>query len=157
MTTPINEALLRLSKRAETTGRQQLTHTFVDVGALFTLLSSRDHQIVYGRRGTGKTHALAHLANSREREQDLPAYVDLRSIGSSGGIYSDSTRPVSERATCLLVDTLTAVHDCLYEAFLNASETYDLSQAGPALDRLAEAITEVRVVGSVDTEQQRRD
>jgi len=157
MTKPTNDALLRLSKRAETTQRQQLTHTFVDVGPLFTLLSSRDHQIVYGRRGTGKTHALVHLANTRERENDIAAYVDLRNIGSSGGIYADSTRPLAERATCLLVDTLTAVHESLYEVFVENPETYDLSQAGPALDALAQAITEVRVVGSVETEERRRD
>ncbi len=153
MASAINEALLRLSKRAETTARQQLTHTFVDVGSLFTLLSSHDHQIVYGRRGTGKTHALAYLANARERSRDLAVYVDLRNIGSSGGMYGDSTRPLTERATCLLIDTLNSIHESLYEQFVQNPETFNLALSGPALDALAEAITEVRVVGQIETEE----
>lgn len=147
--------LLRLAKRAEATGRQELIQTFVDVGPLFTLLSSHDHQILYGRRGTGKTHALAYLASTREEAGDLVAYVDLRNIGSSGGIYADSTRTMSERATCLLVDTLSAIHECLYERVVETAGMFDLAVVGPALDAIADAITQVRVVGPAEVEATR--
>jgi hypothetical protein len=61
----VNKALLKLSKRAETVSdRAKLVQTFVDTGALGTLLVSHDHQIVFGRRGTGKTHALLYLART---------------------------------------------------------------------------------------------
>lgn len=148
MPTPINNCLLKLSRRAENSARQDLIKTFVDVDPLFTLLSSTDHQVFYGRRGTGKTHALTYLENDRKGHKDIVAYVDLRNIGSSGGIYADSSRPITERATCLLKDTISAVHDEILSAILNDDESYNLATAGPALDLIAESIQEVRVQGT---------
>jgi hypothetical protein len=50
-----NLALMKLARRAEDRGDDQLlVDTFVDVGPLFTLLSSNDHQILYGRAGPGR-------------------------------------------------------------------------------------------------------
>jgi len=152
MTSPINSALLKLSKRAETNARETLIHTFVDVGPLFALLSSRDHQILFGRRGTGKTHALSYLASERENAGDAVAMIDLRNIGSNGGLYADASRPLQERATGLLVDVLSEIHESLYRFFVTHAEELDLAQAGPALDGLAEAITEVRVLGDLQRE-----
>lgn len=152
MTSSINTAFMSLSRRAESTAREKLIQTFVDVGPLFTLLSSHDHQVIYGRRGTGKTHALAYLADRRESEGDVAAYVDLRNIGSTGGIYADPTCSLSERATRLLIDTLSAIHNSLLDSSL-ANDALDLSQMGPALDDLADAVTNVRVVGSIEREE----
>jgi len=143
---------MKLSRRAEASARETLIQTFVDVGPLFTLLSSHDHQILYGRRGTGKTHALTYLANSRESMGDAVAFVDLRNIGSSGGIYADPNRTIQERATCLLVDTLSAIHESLLSFLVDSSPVPDLSITGPILDELAQAITAVRVVGSIEEE-----
>lgn len=154
MTSKLNALLLQLPKRAESSTREKLSHTFVDVGPLFTLLSSVDHQIVFGRRGTGKTHVLSYLAEQRTIAGDVVAQIDLRSIGSNGGLYSDDSIPVAERATRLLVDALLAVHDSLLSFFVEHAEKLDLSQASPALDRLAEAITQVRVVGEVEQASQ---
>jgi hypothetical protein len=150
MSSKINSAFLRLSKRAETNARQNLIQTFVDVGPLFALLSSHDHQILFGRRGTGKTHALSFLASSRENDGDAVAMVDLRNVGSNGGMYADASRPLQERATGLLVDTLSEIHESLYQFFVNHSEAFNLAEAGPALDSLGDAITQVRVVGNVE-------
>ena len=83
----INRAFIGISRRAESVDRKTLVKTFVDIGALFTVLSSRDHQIVYGRRGTGKTHALVYLAEQESSRNCASVYVDLRNIGSSGGVY----------------------------------------------------------------------
>lgn len=151
MTSAINQAILRLPKRAESSARPKLIQTFVDVGPLFSLLSGIDHQILYGRRGTGKTHVLNYLADSKEKEGDAVVVTDLRNIGSSAGLYADATVPLPERATRLLVDALLSIHSSLYEFFLDRAEELDLSQSGPALDRLADAITEVKVVGNVET------
>jgi hypothetical protein len=154
MTTPLNSALLMLSKRAESSVREKLIQTFVDVGPLFALLSTVDHQVVFGRRGTGKTHAFAYLAGSREKEDDAVAMIDLRSVGSSAGLYADETVPLAERATRLLVDTLAAIHDALTSYCVERADTLNLAETGPALDQLAEAITRVKVVGTVSKEQQ---
>jgi len=152
MTSAINLVFLSLSRRAEASDREKLIQTFVDVGPLFALLSSSDHQIFYGRRGTGKTHALTYLADRRETAGDAVAYIDLRNVGSSAGMYSDQSRSLAERATCLLVDALSAVHESLLSYFIESELAPDLARAGPSLDALADSITEVRVVGSIETE-----
>ncbi len=147
----INLTFMKISKRAEGVERAKLVETFVDIGPLFTLLNSRDHQVLYGRRGTGKTHALIYLSDMVSSD-GIPIYVDMRTVGSTGGIYSDPEAPISERATRLLMDTLGVLHEALMEYALNA-EDVNLGELGPLLDHLAEAITEVTVVGSVETEE----
>ncbi len=89
MTTEYNAAFLRLSRRAERVDRPKLIETFVEVGPLLPLLSSSDHQVIFGRRGTGKTHALLYLASRSADQGDVPVYVDMRTIGSTGGLYAD--------------------------------------------------------------------
>ncbi|MEK9501395.1 hypothetical protein [Gaopeijia maritima] len=152
MASVINEAFMRFTRRAEVVDRARLVATFVDAGPLMTLLESRDHQIVYGRRGTGKTHALSYLVEDRRKKGDVSLYVDLRLIGSSGGIYADPNLLLEERATRLLIDTLAALHDSLVDYTLG--EDLDLSMIGPVLDRLADSIAEVSVVGTVEREQE---
>src|SRR5271157_4677315 len=111
----INTAFVGVSRRAESVDRKTLVQTFVDLGPLIPVLSSRDHQIVYGRRGTGKTHALLYVTEQLKAEQAVPVYVDLRNMGSSGGIYADTQIPLPQRATRLLLDVLGAVHETLVE------------------------------------------
>jgi hypothetical protein len=113
MTSEINKALMQIVKRAESGDPQTLMSTFVDVGPLLTLLRTPDNQVVYGRRGTGKTHAFMYQAQQVENHGDWGVYLDLRQIGSSGGLYGDSDLPLSERSTRLLVDVLAALHDSL--------------------------------------------
>lgn len=149
----INTAILKLAKRAETYDRQHLIDSFVDVGPLLTLLSNQDSQILFGRRGTGKTHVLAYLASERTEAGEAAIQIDMRTIGSTGGIFSDTSLPVSERATRLLVDTLCAVHDQLLTIALDQAEELDLSVIGPLLDEFVDAATEVTVKGKVVLEE----
>ncbi|NOJ83449.1 ORC-CDC6 family AAA ATPase [Myxococcus xanthus] len=142
-TTHINQSLMRIAKRAETQSPEVLVKTFVDIGPLFSILSSRDNQVLYGRRGTGKTHALKYLAENLKSNGDIAIFVDLRTIGSSGGIYGDSATPLPERGTRLLIDTLSAVQDKLVDFGLERGSP-DLL---PTLDLLADELTSVRVVG----------
>jgi hypothetical protein len=146
----INTAFIGISRRAESVDRRTLVKTFVDVGPLLTVLSSRDHQIVYGRRGTGKTHALIYLAEQESATQATSVYVDLRNIGSSGGVYGDPTIPLPQRATRLALDLLAAIHDELLNSAL--LRDFDLSKVGPALDELASASTEIEVFGETKVE-----
>jgi hypothetical protein len=146
----INKAFIGISRRAESVDRKALVKTFVDIGPLFTVLSSRDHQIVYGRRGTGKTHALIYLAEQEITKQAASVYVDLRNVGSSGGLYGDPNIPLPQRATRLALDVLGAIHDELLGAALLLN--FDLSKIGPALDELAAASTELEVIGETKFE-----
>ncbi len=146
----INLAFVGISRRAESVDRATLVQTFVDVGPLFAVLSTNDHQVVFGRRGTGKTHALLYVAEQNKRRGGTAIYIDLRYIGSSGGIYGDPAIPVSQRASRLLLDVLGSVHEGLLASALEGN--VDLSRIGPALDRLASASTELEVVGETTRE-----
>lgn len=146
----INRAFIGISRRAETVDRKTLVKTFVDIGPLFTVLSSRDHQIVYGRRGTGKTHALVYLVEREFARKSASVFVDLRNIGSSGGFYSDAEIPLSQRATRLALDLLGTMHEELLNSVLLLD--CDLSRVGPALDELAAASTEVEIKGETTVE-----
>ena len=148
MPSKINEILLRFNRRAETVDPTQLVDTFVDAGPLSALLSSRDHQVMYGRRGTGKTHALTYLVETKTADGDIGFLVDMRTIGSTGGLYGDPSISISERASRLLVDTLVYIHEHLLKFAIENDDRLDLSQIGPILDRLADAASNVRVVGT---------
>lgn len=153
----INKSILQLRKRAEKYSDKELVDTFVDIGPLFTLLTNPDHQILYGRRGTGKTHVLGYLKNIKTEEGQCSIYVDLRTIGSTGGMYSDPSTPLAERATRLLVDVLSVIHDQILDFALLNDDKIDLSQIGPVLEKLALAITEVCVVGPIEKEEIREN
>ena len=152
MDSDITRSILQLGKRAEKYTSEELVETFVDVGHLFTLLESPDHQILYGRRGTGKTHILNYLTSKIVNNGHCAVNIDLRNIGSTGGIYSDHTIPVPERATRLLVDTLNVIHDKILDFILVNSEKYNLSTFGPLLDNIADAVSQVQILGPVAEE-----
>jgi hypothetical protein len=146
----LNTALLKVQLRAERGEPSVLVKTFVDVGHLFALLSNADHQVLYGRRGTGKTHALKFLAEWVRGRGQVAVYIDMRTIGSSGGLYGDTATPLAERATRLLMDTFAAIHDALVNIALSDSAYTELL---PRLDALADVATDVRVTGgSVERE-----
>ena len=154
MLSRINEAFLRLPKRAETLDSATLIETFVGVANLIPQLTVADHQVLYGRRGTGKTHILHYVEALAVQKKDLAVYVELRLIGSPGGIYQDPRLPVTERGTRLLVDVLKTVYESLAGQLLDVSykTDEDFSRAFKALDDFATAITEVRVVGDKERE-----
>lgn len=147
----LNQALLRIPRRAEGTDRSTLAATYVTAGSFAALLHSPDHQILYGRRGTGKTHALLYLSDLLAGTGDVAVYVDLRTIGSAGGMYADSAQSAEVRGTHLLVDTLEAVHDELLTVAVEREVTDPTLLLG-SLDALAAAASEVKVVGEVAAE-----
>jgi hypothetical protein len=79
--------VLQRSERQE--GMQKLLGTFVDVGVL-PQLDNQNHQILYGRRGTGKTHVFKVLDSQLREEGNIVIYVDARTLGSTAQ-YSDSS------------------------------------------------------------------
>ena len=143
---------MRLIRRAEAADPEMLVETFVDAGTLFASLATPDHQILSGRRGTGKTHLLSYLKAQVAERGDLPVYVDMRTIGSTGGLYGDTRLSISERGTRLLCDTLAKVHDGITDYALEISYGTDITPALKLLDRLGQAITEVVVVGEREEE-----
>ncbi len=149
----INRCFMRFEDRAERIDSRQIAETFVSVGPLLDVLESRNNQIMYGRRGTGKTHALKYFATHRKKAGDLAIYVDCANIGSNQSIYDNKDDlPVSERATRLLVDVCSAMHWDFLDAFSDPSSEWSLSDSAPLLDAFADAMSEVRISGSLETE-----
>lgn len=143
----LNQSLMRIPRRAENTDRYTLATTYVSAGSFSAMLNSTDHQVLYGRRGTGKTHALQYLGDVIERAGDLSIYLDLRTIGSTGGTYADGAASTELRGTHLLVDVLETIHDELLAVAIDGADEL----LGP-LDALADAATTVEVVGAVERE-----
>jgi hypothetical protein len=102
---PINRAFNLVPKRAEARHTDQLRDTFVDSGVA-AALEAIDHQVLYGRRGTGKTHALRFLETVVASRGDIAVYADLRTLGSPEGLFAGDSAPSTERAARLLVDLL---------------------------------------------------
>lgn len=153
VTSIINRAIIDIRRRAENVDPATLAATFVDTGPVFSLLQSKDHQILYGRRGTGKTHALKYLTDSESARGSLPVFIDLRTIGSTGGLYADSNLPIAERGTRLLLDVLEAIQNQLMDHALALSYESDETFLLESLDNLAAQVaTSVRVVGMTEQE-----
>lgn len=153
MNEKINSTLLRLARRAERSEPRLLVNTFVDTGMLQALLTSPDHQVIYGRRGTGKTHALLYLFETKRQAGEICVYVDMRTIGSSVGLFADDSIPIPERATRLLRDTLGAIHSRLYEIAIEHADQLNLGEIGAQLDAFIDAATETQVIGTATAEQ----
>lgn len=52
------DAILQMPPRADKWEEELLVKTFVNIGPLVPILRSENNQILFGRRGTGKTHVL---------------------------------------------------------------------------------------------------
>ena len=135
-----------LRGRAERLDPDQVIDSFSSVGPLLQLISTEDHQIIFGRRGTGKTHALRYLYATRREAGDCAIFVDMRNLGSDGSIYNDQSLPVTERATRLLIDTLAYIQDGILEYAIN-DNVDNLNRLSDPIDRLGSAISQVRVSG----------
>jgi len=145
----IRKSILLLAKRAEGYDPRYLKETFVDLENLYDSLKNTDHQVIYGRRGTGKTHLLRIVDETVDN--NIKVYIDMRTIGSTGGIYNDPNVPLSERSTRFVMDVLGKIHESLYSYAVN-DENSDLDLWTSRLDEFAQNITEVIVVGEKEIE-----
>ena len=109
----ITSAVGGIHRRAERQpDAEYVTGTFVDNGIVAQLLN-RDHQIVYGRRGTGKTHLLKVLESMLAQDPStVVCYVDMRMIGSTLQ-FSDEALPVGARVISLFRDILIEMYNTL--------------------------------------------
>lgn len=130
---------------------ERLADTFVDSG-IAAALEAVDHQVLYGRRGTGKTHALRFLEAQVTGGGDVAVYLDLRTVGSPEGLFMAGSVPVVERAGRLLVDLLAQFHEAVLAAALDDDALLADSMFVQRLDDLLAAISAVTITGEVTTE-----
>jgi len=134
----VRAAVRRLKQRADReTDQERLTATFVDPG-ISEQLDNVNNQIIFGRRGTGKTHVLRVVDDVLSAVPDtLVVYLDLRTLGSSS-IFEDEKRALHVRTTSLLKDVFEPVHAALLER-ATAPDARDIDFG--LLDDLADAIS----------------
>jgi hypothetical protein len=150
----VHKTLISFNKRAERSSNDLLVATFVDSAPLYDLLSTQNSQVIYGRRGTGKTHALKFLSEQVVKKGDLAIYLDLRSVGSNGSIYGDVSRNLAERASTLILDVLRAVYDELLQTAVGQIDSaLNPEQITVRIDDLAAAISRVEITGETKTQE----
>ncbi len=143
--------LPHLGRRAENKSETSLEATFVELADLHAQLTSAENQIVYGRRGTGKTHAFSHLRSKLVRSREDCLLIDLRTVGSAGGYYLGAEDGRRLAAAHIMVDLIEAIHDQLYAIALRLLQ--DGAVYEPlikAVDRIAEAAVKITVEGVVE-------
>lgn len=147
----LNGMFTRIRRRSEQSGIEHLTDTFVNAGILMEALSNEDHQIIYGRRGTGKTHALRYLASEVAGPNGLSLFIDMSQLGSDSTIYNDTSLTLKERAARLLVDVLNVIHDGLLTTFIDLPDV-NFAILQKNLDSFSSAMPKVQLVGPAEVE-----
>lgn len=149
MARAINIALLQLVTRAERSSADVTSQLYVDVNSGLERLSVIDHQVVFGRRGTGKTATLIALKQRVTDLGDSAVLIDLRMIGSAG-IYADPQRLVSERATRLLADVLRNLVETLVDTVVQ-DDDWPWDDAFGIVDRLLALTADVRMTAGSES------
>lgn len=136
----IVKAVSRIKQHAERQSDiQKSVESYVDAG-IVPQLHNENHQILYGRRGTGKTHVLQVLRSSFEKESYLVTYIDCRTLGSSSQ-FTDKDQPINRRCLALFRDILSPIYNCLLENIIE-QQPKEGEKALEAIDELLKAITE---------------
>jgi Cdc6-like AAA superfamily ATPase len=106
----LNTLIVRVARRAENAPPDVLKEAFVPVRSLMASLELPEHQVLFGRRGTGKTHLMRFMQEQRSAEGALAIYLDLRQIGAAEDVFSPEQHNFSQQTTALLVDVVEHVH-----------------------------------------------
>jgi hypothetical protein len=144
---------MRFDDRAERLPAKQIVDTFVAVGPLLDVMANRSHQVIYGRRGVGKTHALRYFESQANSKGDLAIYIDCANLGSNNSTYNDASLSITERATRLLIDLCITIHWGFMDAFSDHKRNLNLAEAGPLLNDFIEAISEIQIDGNTTEER----
>jgi hypothetical protein len=136
----LNNLLMKVARRAENAPAEVLRSSFVPVRSLLAHLESPEHHVLFGRRGTGKTHLLRYLQDQQTERGALAIYLDLRRVNTA-----DDAQP-GELAGALLVEVIGHIHAALYEQVLQDRWAPMLAGLSDALDMLASAAKQIRVV-----------
>jgi hypothetical protein len=117
----------------------KLVESFVDVGVL-PQLNNSNSQIIFGRRGTGKTHVLSVLGQELRNEvKNTVAFIDARNLGSTSQ-FTDESISLKTRCISLFRDILGQIYNSLLEHIVERPSPLS-RQALEELDRLGSVVT----------------
>ena len=128
---------------------ESLERTYVDTGVL-PQLDNANNQVLYGRRGTGKSHVLRVLGHRKRRDKhDLAVYVDMRLLGSALSM-ADPTRPVATRCVNVFKDLLIEIRRALVAASTDAGRPV----RGDGMEKLEEFTQVITDVARISNSMQ---
>jgi hypothetical protein len=132
----ISKAISSISQRAERIlDDNKVIKTYVEVGIL-PQIANNNNQIIYGRRGTGKTHLFRYLENDLKlNNKSIVIFLDCRTLGSAADYYNPNIA-LNKRCISLFKDIVDelydkALHYIAYEA------PKDAEKAIEALDNIS--------------------
>lgn len=155
----LNYVLQNLSKRAERNPFSVLKSTFVDVAGVTKSTSNRDHKIFFGRRGTGKTHALIYQFEHIASRGELPVYIDLRQMGSDRSVYDDAKEPVSQRASRFTADFVSEICEGITKSKADGRSRFQLADGAEEINELLQSANNIQIVGiaeAVDSSEHKK-
>ncbi|MCA5893289.1 hypothetical protein LEP48_07940 [Isoptericola sp. NEAU-Y5] len=108
-------AVSNITDRSEKQGDLDvLRDTYVDTGVL-QQVANHANQILYGRRGTGKTHVFQVLRSELEETHgSYVIYLDVRVLGSAH-TFLDPEKPLAERCVAVFKDLLSNIQGKLLD------------------------------------------
>lgn len=145
----IKMAIEQIAVRTEHHDPQTVVDSFYDCN-IISHYANVNHQVIQGRRGTGKTHILRVLQVKMETETQHCIYFVCKGIGSAQEI-SDSNLPEKHRAIQLMRDFLLNIYNDLceyYREVLNYGDSNKLSKDIRAL--LSILYSECYSVGKIE-------
>jgi hypothetical protein len=141
----VKQAVSKISERSEKqTEVDKIRASFVDTGVIGQL-DNKNSQILFGRRGTGKTHALKYLEESLKRDgQGCVVYIDCRTLGSTAQ-FSDESIALPRRCLMLFKDMLEPIFSELYSwiisSFTEAEGAYQFLEYISKLEQVMVALS----------------
>lgn len=140
----ITQAISDISQRAERIlDETKIVQTYVEVGILPQITNS-NNQIVYGRRGTGKTHLFRYLENElKHRGKSIVVYLDCRTLGSAAD-YNNPNIQLNKRCIALFKDIIDELCDRAHH--------YIANEAPANTDKALEALENISLASRFRTE-----
>ncbi len=150
-------AVSRILNRSEREQNpEQLIRTYVETGVL-PQLHNDNNQILYGRRGTGKTHVLRVLGEEARRDaRTVVLYLDLRVLGSATQ-FDETERILTQKCVTLFKDFLGELHNALLDAATDPKVVQpdgglkSVSELGEAITRVAHFVSKRGVTREMTT------
>lgn len=149
----LKNIVLGLNLRSDKESTDSLQKTFVQVGPVMVLLQSTNNHVLYGRRGTGKTHVFKVLQNIKEAEGDCVIYVDMRLVGSSSSLYHDKTIPLDQRAIRLAIDMLQVIKEGLTKYITEKYNREKVSLLIPKIGDFEESYSQTKYKGEAQKKE----
>ncbi len=136
----ISAAISKVLQRAERMRElDQITRTYVEVRVVPQLLNE-NNQIIFGRRGTGKTHLFRFLENELiSQKTPVVVYLDCRTLGSASD-FSNSEIPIVRRAQSLFNDIVSEIVEKAL-TFIAENAPKGSEKALLALDEIEKAVS----------------